>query len=101
MDAVPQKRQRDIGHSADSGEARAKFLELLCRRQLAVPEQPRGFLERRVLRELGEREAGNRQLAALAVDVAQPRFCGDDAVQSVVYHDRNVNRTYDVVNIDW
>jgi hypothetical protein len=65
-----------------------------------VPQQPRHLLERRSRRELGDGVAGNRQLTALAVDVAQTRGCGNDSFQSAVDHVPKVLPLYRHVNVD-
>lgn len=64
------------------GEVRAEGVELGVGRQVAVPEQPGGFLEGCVRGQLVDGEAGDDELARLAVDVAQARPRRHDTVES-------------------
>ena len=66
---VPEQRDGRAGQRPFGGQLGAKRLELRRRRQTAMPEQPRRLLERRVAGELADREAGDDQFAAFAIDV--------------------------------
>ena len=70
------------------------------RRQIAVPQQPGGFLERGVFGELVDMISSDHELAAFAVDVAELRGRRDDAFQSAARHIANVAPMYDPVNVD-
>ncbi len=98
--AFAQQRDCCGGQGAPGGEIAAESLELVSGRQIAVPEQPGGFLERRVFGQLAYGEPGDDQLAALAIDLTEMRRRGDDSVQSAVDHGRNVAPLYDRVNVD-
>ena len=64
------------------GEIGAEGSELGRRRQVAVPEQPRRLLERRVRGELADGESGDDQLARLAIDVTETRRRRDDVFET-------------------
>ena len=100
LSAFAQQRERRRRQCPLGGELGTKCFQLRRRRQRAVPQQPRRLLEARVRRELADRVAGDDQLAALTIDIAQPRRRGNDALEPAVDHVSNVALVYDCVNID-
>src|SRR5207247_6362245 len=54
----------------------------LAGRQAAAPEEIRRFLEAHAARQLFELVAAEDQAAGLAIDVAQSRLRGDDAIEA-------------------
>jgi hypothetical protein len=71
--ALAQHGERRLRDVAIRGERRTKRVELVGVRKLAVPQQPRGFLEGRPIGQLVDLMSCNHELAALAVDVTELR----------------------------
>ncbi len=88
--ALAEQCERRLREAPNAGERIAECLQLRRSRQAAVPQQPGGFLERGVRGQLVHRVSGDDQLAALAVDVTEPRSGRDDAFQSIACHGPNV-----------
>ena len=86
LSAFAQQRERRRRQRPLGGEPGTKCFQLPRRRQRAVPQQPRRLLEARVRRELADRVAGDDQLTALTIDIAQPRRRGNDALEPAVDH---------------
>ena len=101
--AVAQQRERRRRQRARGCEvARETRRARAARRQIAVPQQPGGLLERGVLRELVDAES-----RAMISSPRSPstwlsaRRRGDHAFESAVAHDRTLAPVYDRVNVDW
>src|SRR5206468_236860 len=97
--AVAQQRERRGRQRTRGGELRAKRLALGRGWQVAVPEQPGRFLERRVLRELADRIPRDDQFTPFAIDVAETGRCRDDAVEAALGHTRHASRPYMIVSM--
>ena len=82
--AFPKQRDRGTRKGATGRERGTKSIELGRRRQFAVPQQPGRLLERGVLGQLVDREPGNHQLTAFAVDMTQLGLRRDHAVQAAL-----------------
>jgi citrate synthase len=100
--AFAKQRQRGLRQGALGGKLGAKGRTFVCRRQIAVPQQPGGFLERRVRRELADRIPGDNQLSPFAIDVTEARRRRDHPFETAVdrRHGDTVVPVYDAVNVD-
>ena len=79
MRAFAQQRDRRIRNRANACELVAEGVEFGGLGQVAVPQQPGGLFECRVLRQFVDQVAGDDELAAFPVDLAQFRGRRDDA----------------------
>ena len=69
------------GNPARSDQLGGEAIELGFAGQVALPEQVGDFLERRLAREVGDVEAPVGEAPVGAIEIAQPRLGGDDALE--------------------
>ena len=88
MSALAKQREGLIGNDASRREVAAEGVQLRGRGKIAVPQQPRRFLERGMFRQIVDPVPRDDELAAFAVDETQLRGRRDHSIQSTAGHMR-------------
>src|SRR4030095_50759 len=81
-------------------ERRAKGFELFAGWEIAMPQEPGGLFECRVLGELADGKSRDDQLTAFDIDVTESGRGRDHTFQTTVRHTFTLRLMYHLVNID-